>query len=173
MNDEKHEVWRPVKGWEESFLVSNFGRVFSLPDGVHNGHVMDGSVSHYGYATVNLRRGNRRTSALVHRLVAEAFIPNDSGLPEINHIDCNKLNNAASNLEWCDRQGNMNHAKANRLLNPRKRPVIRSDGVVFGSIKHAAAAIGVSPSAVSHSLKDGISVHGYRFFVAGMREVDE
>lgn len=157
------EVWKPVVGWEQSFLVSNLGRVFSLPDGVHMGHVMNGAISHYGYVTVNLRRGDKRESALVHRLVAEAFLPNTDGLGEINHIDCDKTNNAAYNLEWCDRQSNMDHAKEHALLNPRLKPVIRSDGKRFKSVKSAAAALGVSPTAVSHSINDGISVHGYFF----------
>lgn len=164
MNSHETEVWKPVVGWENSFLVSNLGRVFSLPDGIHMGHLMDGAINHYGYVTVNLRRGNRRSSALVHRLVAEAFIPNANGFDEINHIDCDKTNNAAYNLEWCDRQSNMIHAKTHGLLNPRLKPVIRSDGKRFKSVKSAASALGVSPTAVSHSLNDGVSVHGYRFF---------
>lgn len=128
---------------------------------------MNASINHYGYACINLRHNGNRKYGLVHRLVAESFIPNPNGLPEINHIDCNKLNNCVENLEWCDRAANMLHAKKHGLIKPRMRAVIRSDGEIFSSIKCAARSIGVNPTAISHSLVDGFTVRGYHFSYAG------
>lgn len=65
-------------------------------------------VNHSGYHDVNLSKNGASRKRLVHRLVAEAFIPNTNGLPEINHKDENKLNNSVDNLEWCSHVYNMN-----------------------------------------------------------------
>lgn len=62
----------------------------------------------------------KRINRLVHRIVAQAFVPNPLGLPEVNHIDGNKENNDASNLEWCTRQQNMAHAVKNKLVGDHK-----------------------------------------------------
>lgn len=62
------------------------------------------------YLQVGLWKNNKGTSYYVHRLVAQAFIPNPDNLPEVNHIDGNRQNNYVSNLEWVDRQGNAIHA---------------------------------------------------------------
>jgi hypothetical protein len=63
-----------------------------------------------GYPAIQIRRGARRKNILVHRMLAEAFIPNPEGKPFINHIDGNKANNSLSNLEWVTHQENIQHA---------------------------------------------------------------
>lgn len=69
-----------------------------------------------GYLYVTLCNGSgAKKKAFVHRLVALLFHGNPNGLPEVNHIDGNKLNNAAANLEWVDRSGNQRHAHATGL----------------------------------------------------------
>jgi hypothetical protein len=60
---------------------------------------------------------------VLHRIIAKTFVPNELNLPMVNHKDCNKRNNAASNLEWCSGLDNTRHASKNGLLNPLKRPV--------------------------------------------------
>lgn len=62
------------------------------------------------YNEVCLRSKGKQVSAYTHRLVAEAFIPNPENLPQVNHIDGNKLNNAVTNLEWCTAKHNIQHA---------------------------------------------------------------
>lgn len=69
-----------------------------------------------GRAQVKLRSDGSHVFEQVHRLVAKAFIPNPLGLPEVNHLDGDPLNNRACNLEWTDTEGNMAHAAANGLM---------------------------------------------------------
>ena len=72
------------------------------------------------YYAVMLWLGNKSKCAKVHRLVAEAFIPNPDNLPCINHKDGNKLNNQVTNLEWCTYQENMQHAVRTGLTHPHR-----------------------------------------------------
>lgn len=127
------EVWKPVKGYEGLYEVSDQGNVRSL-DRVsvfirsgqelrvpHKGRVLSPVTRQHGYLGVMLygkgghtRRGFKTFS--IHRLVAEAFIPNPSGLPEVNHIDEDKTNNVAMNLEWISRKGNVNHGTSKQRI---------------------------------------------------------
>lgn len=116
------ELWKPVKGFEGRYEVSDLGRVRSLlfdPAG----KVMKTSPDARGYVRVGLQWN---THKLVHRLVAEAFIENPDELPAVNHIDGDQRNNAVSNLEWVSHSDNMRHSwrkldtYANRVsANPR------------------------------------------------------
>ena len=108
------EIWKPIKGYEDRYLVSNFGNVFSIKKNT----LMTPSSS-IGYYIVKLSNGCVKTQKAkkVHRLVAEAFIPNPNNLPCINHIDGNKLNNRVDNLEWCTVAQNTKHAYDNNISN--------------------------------------------------------
>ena len=102
------EMWKQIN---EDYSISNYGNVKSK-----NGLLK--CVKHttgYLYATINKKQ------CLVHRLVAKMFIPNPDNLPQINHIDGNKLNNQVSNLEWCDAKQNMQHAFKNKIINNRTK----------------------------------------------------
>ncbi|MCF0232461.1 MAG: NUMOD4 motif-containing HNH endonuclease [Enterococcus sp.] len=144
------EIWRDIKGYEGLYQVSNLGRVKSLDRYVrckHNskahikGKIKAISKNRYGYCMVGLAKENTYKGFCVHRLVAQAFIPNPQNKREINHIDCNKENNIVKNLEWCSRKENMQHASKNNRLHPNivnNRPIIRSDGKVFVSLHEAA-----------------------------------
>lgn len=105
-------LWKPVVGWEGYYWVSNTGEVKGRRGGLRH------LVSKTGYHSVSLEKGSRskgeRVSkyALVHRLVAEAFIPNPHGFPQVNHKDEDKSNNSAENLEWCTAKYNMNYGEA-------------------------------------------------------------
>lgn len=94
------EEWKTIKEFP-NYKVSNYGRVFSK---YKNGLLKQFNDA-YGYFQVNLNRHSKK----VHRLVAEAFIPNPNHLSEINHKDENKHNNKVSNLEWCTSKYNMNY----------------------------------------------------------------
>ena len=116
------EIWRPIAGYEGFYEVSNMGFVRSLDRSVPNGlgykRFRKGQIikmwpNSKGYMRCQLSYNNDKKFYLVHRLVAEAFIPKVNGLPEINHKDEDKTNNSVDNLEWCDRKYNNNYG--NRL----------------------------------------------------------
>lgn len=110
--------WKPIKGYEGLYEVSDVGEVKALKRTINQGkchrtweeHIVKFSVDGNGYFRTNLAKDGVNKTVKVHRLVAEAFIPNPSNLPEVNHIDGNKQNNHVENLEWCSRSENLKHA---------------------------------------------------------------
>ena len=98
------EEWRPVKGFEGFYEVSNLGRVKSLRKNIILKPELDKKGK--GYLCINLGRGNHKK---VHRLVAEAFIPKIADKNVVNHIDGNTKNNKVNNLEWVNHQENCLH----------------------------------------------------------------
>jgi len=118
-NLQEQEEWRDIKGYEGLYQVSNMGQVKSLErifiDKIgHRQHIKERILKSrsnvYGYLQVTLydSSGKRKTFR-VHRLVCEAFHENPKNKPCVNHIDENKVNNTASNLEWCTYAENINH----------------------------------------------------------------
>lgn len=103
----KKEYWKPVVEYEGLYMVSNWGRVKSMNYN-HSGkeRILKPGTNDRGYLYVELWKNNKRKRYRIHRLVAQAFIPNPDNLPMINHKDECKTNNIVSNLEWCDAQYN-------------------------------------------------------------------
>lgn len=119
-------TWKAVEGYEGLYEVSTIGAIRSLDRVVIRaerrgeirqtlkGKILSASRNkRTGYYHVVLCKGGKEVSHYVHRLVAEAFVPNPLGLPEVNHRDLDKSNNAADNLEWATSSGNKRHAVAN------------------------------------------------------------
>lgn len=108
------EIWKPIKGFEGFYQVSDKGNVRSLGgwcgNSKHKERILSKSLTHDGYEKVRLNRKGKDITARVHRLVAEAFIENPLHKETVNHIDGNKQNNCVENLEWCDRKEQMQHA---------------------------------------------------------------
>lgn len=102
--DEDKEVWKKTVE-DDYYEVSDYGRVR------HDGRILSGSIHKDGYVYVNIR-GKQYPK---HRIVAEAFIPNPTNKPFVNHIDGNKQNCLATNLEWCTQSENAKHARENNL----------------------------------------------------------
>ena len=158
MNIGTKEIWKPVDGYEGRYEISNFGRVASLHFARGSRRrVLRQSVNTWGYSQVTLSKDKRKKNVVVHRLVAQAFIDNPNDLPQINHIDEDKSNNRADNLEWCDSMYNVNYGKrTEKASNSNKRAVIATlpDGVeeFYESVQSASNAVGVSRSTLSRAL---------------------
>ena len=102
------EVWKDVKGYEGLYKVSNTGKVKSFQR--NREKLLSDKYYENGYLRASLSKNKEKKKVLIHRLVAETFIPNPENKPEVNHIDGNKKNNNASNLEWCTHCENIKHA---------------------------------------------------------------
>ena len=102
-----NEIWKPIKGYEGLYEVSNFGRIKSIRFGKEK--IMKLQLKKNNYLDISLTKDGKTKRFLIHRLVAEAFIPNPDNLPEVNHKDECKTNNNVNNLEWCDRVYNINY----------------------------------------------------------------
>jgi hypothetical protein len=102
INDEK---WLPVKGFEKLYEVSNLGNIRNNRDKILKPYKINS-----GYSAIKFTYNTVRTHALVHRVVAEAFLDSLHDLTEVNHIDENKSNNIVSNLEWVTSSQNKQHS---------------------------------------------------------------
>ena len=110
------EIFKDVKGFEGYYQISNLGRLKSLRN--TRGRLRDNPLivktyingkNKQGYDAVDLHANRKHVKSSIHRLVAEAFLPNPLNLPEVNHKDEDKRNNCVENLEWCDRKYNVNY----------------------------------------------------------------
>ena len=103
------EEWKDIKGYEGLYQVSNKGRVKSI----RNNIILKPIISDKGYYRVDLSKNNNKDRIRVHRLVAQAFIPNPNNYPQVNHKDENKSNNRVDNLEWCTDKYNHDYGTRN------------------------------------------------------------
>ena len=163
------EIWKDKKYYEGRYQVSNCGRVKSLKrKNVLKEKILKPYVDKDGYLTVMLN--NPRKTFLVHRLVAEAFIPNPDNLPCVNHKDENKQNNVVINLEWCDVKYNneYNNGQKRRAIK-RLKPILQYtlDGEFvreWESAKQAEKEGGFSSAHICDVLKGKRKTHkGFRW----------
>lgn len=112
---ERIETWKPIKGYEGYYAISNYGNVMSLM--FRNNRLSKPKLSIVrqtdngnGYLIVSLNINGKRKNHCVHRLVAEHFIENPKGLKCVNHKDYDKKNNVFTNLEWCTQKENVNYS---------------------------------------------------------------
>lgn len=110
MYDTTAEEWRDIVGYEGLYKISSHGRVKSYHARYKKPRILKTSMTTTGYRKVELAKNKVKKSLKVHRLVAEAFIPNKENKPYVNHLDSNPLNNNVENLEWCTQKENMVHS---------------------------------------------------------------
>lgn len=121
------EIWKDIKHYEGIYQVSNKGNIMFLGKKapIRNQYGATGfrtvpskqlKPSGNRYLKVALYKNGVKTYYSVHRLVAEAFLPNPEGKPQVNHIDENKLNNNVENLEWCTSRYNCNYGNRNSKI---------------------------------------------------------
>lgn len=137
------EIWKDIKGFEGLYQVSNEGRVKSLK----RDSIMKQQKKRYGYYNIGLYNKGEYKWFRVHRLVAEAFIPNPNEYPIINHRDENPSNNVVENLEWCDVKYNVNYGTAierkreKQLNHPNESKIVLQytlDGELIGEFPSTA-----------------------------------
>lgn len=165
---------KPIIGYEQEYLISDSGRVLRV---LSKGKTKE--IKLYkdkdGYLTVCLCKHNKKKTARVHRLVAEAFIPNNDRYPQVNHKDEIKSNNHYSNLEWCTAKYNTAYNDGtNRRAKKRKKPVVLfndKETLYFDSASDAAVALNTSHgtiSAIAGGYYGKKTINGYRVrFVTG------
>ena len=110
----KNEEWRDVVGYEGRYQVSSMGRVKSFK--WNKERFLKPSMDKDGYLLVNLCAGGKPKTLKVHRLVCEAFHENPDNRPQVNHINEDKTDNRACNLEWCTCKQNVNHGSRNERV---------------------------------------------------------
>lgn len=154
------ETWVRIKGFE-NYEVSGNGFVRNALTGA----ILKPTLNTWSYPSVTLCSNNKRKNIPVHRLVALAFIPNVNNLPEVNHLDEDKTNNAVWNLEWATKSDNINHGTRTERANEKKlKPVVQCsmDGrtlKVWRSLKEAEQN-GFSHSAISDCCRGKRKSHG-------------
>lgn len=125
----------PIKGYEDRYLISDEGKVFSLVN--NKGRQREfplqkkPSLSHNGYLFVSLSKEGIRKRVSIHRLVLEHFVPNPLSLPQCNHKNEVKTDNRVSNLEWCTEKYNANYGSRNERMVRNLRNDIRRSFTVL------------------------------------------
>lgn len=153
------EIWKNVN---DRYSVSNFGRIKS--NYANKERIMKQQNDSHGYLFVSLMIDGKKKTTAVHRLVAEAFIPNPNNLPQVNHKDEDKTNNCVDNLEWCTLQYNCNYGTRNvrKGLNCRK-PIcsVDKDGNVvhYGSRLEASMVTGIDGTTISKVLSNNYNAN--------------
>lgn len=158
----KAEEWRDVPGYEGLYKVSDTG-LLSSP----NGRLMKGTKNYNGYLRVNLRKEGNVRQYCLHRLVAQAFVPNPEDKPEVNHKNGKRDDCRAENLEWCTHSENQLHRR--RVLGsgggkPKRAVVCLTTGETYESLSEAAVHTGCALSAIYACCRGSLKkTHGLQF----------
>jgi len=162
-------VVKQVVGYEGIYEVTDEGEVFRVArgSGTRPGRRLTPLISDKGYLYVRLHYRKTMRAARIHRLVAEAFLENPHGHPQVNHLDGIKTNNHVENLEWCTHEHNIAHAWKTGLLTQRKAVVAThpatGERLEFSSICEATRH-GFGHSNISRCCKDERRTHkNYRW----------
>lgn len=190
------EVWKAVKDYEGLYEVSNLGRIRSVSRIIKKGcwkgydkliesKILSPSINNSGYKIINLSKPNHKAICRsIHRLVAEAFIPNPNNLTDVNHKDEDKMNNNVENLEWLTHKENMNWGEIGKkisislsskteddllcarfargwmpdLFRLKKRYEIIYKGISYSSREEAAEGLNKSRARITQLVKEGKAI---------------
>lgn len=162
-----NEHWKDIFGYENCYQVSDLGRFRSIDREIVystgriqklKGQLLSPSKQRTGYYTVGLYDQNHKGKTLsAHRVVASHFVPNPNNLPEVNHIDGDKSNNSAINLEWVTAKTNNQHARCNGRNHPSMSPQCKAvrcinTGQEFYSTEECARNFRVTADTVRRKL---------------------
>ena len=175
----EEEIWKPIKDFEGYYEVSNIGRVKSLNyRGTGKEKILKNIEDYKGYLEVGLTKNGKRKQFKVHRLVAEAFIPNPENKPCIDHINTVKNDNRVENLRWVTYKENMNNEISKKKISeslkgennpnygktgkkhPRSKSIVQIDQTtneivkVWGSTREAERIGGFCHNAISKCCKN-------------------
>lgn len=162
-----NEVWKDIKGYEGKYQISNLGNVMSLNyNNTQKPKLLALKLSKDGYYQVGLSNKQKKKFYRVHRLVAEAFIPNPENKEQVNHKNEIKTDNCVSNLEWATVKENINYGTRNQRTSNALKIKVRcvETGEVYDSITDAATAINGDPSTISKCVRGVLKTHkGYHW----------
>lgn len=169
--------WRKIDGFSR-YSVSDAGQVRNDI----TGRVLKTQADKFGYLRLGLSNDQGRSKKYLHRLVAEAFVPNPDGKPEVNHKDGNKKNCAASNFEWVTPHENLIHMY--RVLGIKRKPLSKEEverlsmfaskarmksvrcietGRVYESLKSAAVDTGITGASITHAMRRAGTAGGFHW----------
>jgi len=198
----ENERWKDIPGFEGLYQISDYGRVKALErvlphktfgqwkikekilkPGI-NGNGENNYNTGLGYYFVVLFDKNKKTHNMrIHRMVAKAFVnnPNKNVFTQVDHIDCNKLNNYYKNLEWVTPLENTRRALKNGLIPTKsknktycmKKVLCVETGQVFNSVKEAAQYNGIAPTNMSQACKHNWCSKGKHFKILKGDDINE
>lgn len=173
------EIWKNIEGYEGRFQVSNLGRVKSM-NYRNTGKEKLLPIRYFGeYQTVSFKYKRKSYSKLVHRLVAEAFIPNPDNKAQVDHINTIKTDNRVENLRWATQNENMNNPLTRQLLSTkaqgrkypeRQKPIIQSIMGIYvkrwDGICCIKSELNFSSGTICKSLKKNKKAYGFEWTYA-------
>lgn len=141
---------KDIKGYEGLYAITSCGRVWSY----RAKRFLKPQKSNSGYLRVNLCKDGKQKKCYLHRLVAETYLPNPDNLPQVNHIDEDKTNNALPNLEYCDAAYNINYGtgRERSAKAHQKKVICLETNEIFESVSEAAKAVDVAVSCISRCI---------------------
>ena len=165
-----NEIWKDIEEYEGLYQVSNLGRVKR----VNTNRILSSDINSQGYLRVKLSKNSTKSNKRIHRLVAQAFIPNPENKPQVNHIDEDKINKLVSNLNWMTAKENNNHGTRNARMGEsisksNSIPIIATnlttdESTEFCSGKDCARQFGLDQGNITKVLKGRLKqTGGYTF----------
>ena len=164
------EIWKDIPNYEGTYKINNFGEIrryntYSTYDKrIPKYHNIKAHIGKSGYYRVVLNKNNKAKNYLVHRLVAQAFIPNPNNLPQINHKDENKGNNSVNNLEWCTLKYNCNYGTRTQRIADKLKIMHKgkhfSKQNEFKKGQNAKKVINITTNKIYNSMQDAMKDTG-------------